>query len=515
MLPPDGAPVPKTKWQHYVGHKDASSLAEQRASLFFGLDFTTHARIDVPLSALDRGHCHIEGRIGAGKTAGSLISIIRQGIHGYRDQNGRWSRKSPVIVFDFKGDQALFHATRVAAENDGRQFRFFSTRTGDGCHFFNPFQIVGLRRLEPVQIAATFVRAMGLDYGLTYGGQYFSDNNVVLLNDALTLLQEAGGELTLGRLIEVLEPLGRNKASADARHILLSLRKLAEYPQINLGKLSRVPAAQIDMFRALEQGEVIYIFMEMDSDAPALRQIAGLLLDALAHSAKSLRRSGKEVPFTYVVADEFYHIANKSFGELLAMSRDWGLHFFLANQTRRQLESHDPALPEVVRTNMSVRQAYTVDGKEARDEWKQLSGEKIDFGRSQLINALGELSNAFAEFRTWELSERLLNAITDTQLASLLYVDTGKPSSQGQRVKCVQGLYPTFNWEHEMYRHAPLPTGPQLELKRNQPTEAASPTAAPGRNKPQQVTAASQRNKELQERMNRRWTAISSEESAA
>src|SRR4029078_12202925 len=109
-----------------IGHKEAAPRVSQRSSLFFGLDRRTGTRIDVSRATLERGHCHVQGRTGTGKTAATLLPVALQAIRGYREENACWSRKSPVVIFDFKGDQSLFHAVRFAAEEDGRQFRFFS-----------------------------------------------------------------------------------------------------------------------------------------------------------------------------------------------------------------------------------------------------------------------------------------------------------------------------------------------------------------------------------------------------
>lgn len=327
-------------WRQMVERKESSSDPAIRGSLFVGLDRDTAAPVLIPRKVLADGHYHICGSTGSGKTASALASIalqvLRQDLYA-RSENER----TPLVVLDLKGELALFNTIRTAARDAGRTFRYLSTSPGDDYHFFDPFQMFRLGKVDPLQLASEFVRAFSLDYGLIYGGLYFTQMNVAILLEAIKEMIERKMQPTIGTLSRILATMARKASNKDAKHIYTCLSFLAELPQTNIDLHKSVPDNQIDMLRVLEDCEVVYIALKLDAQAPTLRQVASLILYTL--SAAVIERRSREKPDreTFVLVDEFYHIAGKSFGEFLATVRERKLRMFLANQTRSQLKAHD------------------------------------------------------------------------------------------------------------------------------------------------------------------------------
>src|SRR5262249_15998762 len=117
-------------------------------------------------------HVHIMGSTGSGKTAKGLIPMIEQLIR-FRD--------AAVVIIDLKGDPALFHAARIAAEHTGATFKWFTTEVGRSTFVFNPFIQGNDEFFSLGQLAENTVESLGLDHGDAYGASYFSRVNRRLL----------------------------------------------------------------------------------------------------------------------------------------------------------------------------------------------------------------------------------------------------------------------------------------------------------------------------------------------
>src|SRR5262249_43244154 len=145
-------------------------------------------------------------------------------------------------------------------------------------------------RFTPMALATQFIRAFSLDYGLDYGGHYFTDQNTKILLDALKLYAEDIQELriqpTIQGLLAHLTTLSNLNQNKDARHIQNCLQFMAEYPQVNSACHAAPYERQIDMNVVLDKPDVVYFFLEMADETIPLRQIAGLALFSVLEAAK-------------------------------------------------------------------------------------------------------------------------------------------------------------------------------------------------------------------------------------
>lgn len=502
-------------WRQLIKRKEQSTNPADRSAILAGIDLTSNAPVMIPQSILEDGHLHISGRTGSGKTAAALMSmafqILRNGA-----QSGDPGRKIPLVIIDLKGDRAFFNAIRDASREHGRTFRYLSTRAGDDYHFFDPLQIFRLGSVTPIQLASVFVRAFSLDYGLIYGGLYFTHQNMGVLLDAINeIISQRHSVPTIGKLSRILDRISKSAYNKDARHIQLCLKFLAECEQVNSESHATQPANSIDMLRVLEDSEVVYFYLELEGEAPSLRQIAAFALYTLVQAAKERRSLGMPTRSAYVIIDEFYHIAGKSFGELLSTVRHLGLHMVLANQTTSQLENHDKALPSIVSTNTVAKLAYTLTNEEAR-EWSLESGEKKEllkgYSRDPLKHEFGLMGISARESWTTNLGDEALKFVNDTRLAALLLVQDGS-FHQGARVKQLQTLYPIPRVLYDLYQDTPLP-----RRKPDVPAEfsEAPVSAGEGKEAPQSdATQGTSTSNPLHARMEAVWQQLLRDELTA
>src|SRR5262249_2848201 len=160
-------------------------------------------------------------------------------------------------ILDLKGDTALFHAVKRSAESEGRRFRFLTANPNLGYYFFDPFQCFSGAQSLPISDATDWIRAFGMDYGLVYAGKYFTDQNIVILKDALTIMSQLGDRPSLGNLSRILGSLARQPGKKDAAHIQLCIDMLAQFPQLNDQLHIGRPYPQIDLVESLAAGDVI------------------------------------------------------------------------------------------------------------------------------------------------------------------------------------------------------------------------------------------------------------------
>jgi hypothetical protein len=468
---------PSTPWERIVQNKAESRDLSDRSSIFVGLDMDSQLPVCIPRHTLETSHYHVRGMSGSGKTAAALTPLALQILRGYKLPDGQQAPKCPVVILDLKGDQAFFNTVWEASLRAGQKFRYFSTRKGDDYHFFDPFQMLRLGHLLPIQLATEFVRAFSLDYGLIYGGLYFTHQNLDILRQAIEeMLSRPNAKLTIDVLARILVRLGKTAKNSDARHIEACLNLLAAYPPVNIAR-NQAPAHQvIDMRQALDDCEVLYFFMQMEGEAPSLRQVASLALYSLVEAAKHRYHQGLPRRDTYVIIDEFYHIAGKSFGELLSTVRAWGLHMVLANQNLEQLKTHDPSLPDIVSANIGVEQAFTWPPDE-EEYFQKAAGETSEYLHSYNYSTRSE-GYSLSEHKTSFLSDRDLKNVNDTLLASLMLIRDGKPSEPGKRVLKVQALYPLSFERYSHFENTPFPQRPWEPFEPSEPAPSSDQAAA-------------------------------------
>lgn len=484
-----------TLWRQLVEQKASSIDPAQRKAFLLGLNSERDIPILLPREALVSGHLHVSGRIGAGKTASVLLPLALQILEGYPEATGKPSRKCPLLILDLKGDLALFHAVREAAEGNAQTFRCFSLRPGDDYHFFDPFHLFQQGRQNAIELATSTVRSLGLDYGMVYGGLYFTDQNTELLLQGIKRMVEMGGEPTLDRLNSVVTKLARSSAHLDARHIKSILDFLAEYPQLNRSLHDRMPARTIDFERFLDESEVIYFFLQLQLQANTQRQAPLFALFSLVTAALARKQLNRPPTECFVLIDEFYHIAGRSFGELLTAVRHAGLRFVLANQTRAQLVAHDQHLPQVVRANAAAEILFDITEREDVEYLQQLAGRRKVWMNSY-SRLLSNPDHSMSEIWDQSLTPETINEITARPQHALLVARDALTAPEHRWVQPLHTLFPISLGEYSDYNARPYPPlattssysvttahsvpaeAEQVEVKRSAPKAGPRPAKA-------------------------------------
>jgi hypothetical protein len=320
------------------------------------------------------GNVHFRGMTGSGKSSMGAIPLIAQLMSPYRLDGGPEER-DPLFIFDLGGDQSLFHTSRTLAERAERRFRHVTLDPDLHSDHFPPFQAIPPGERNVLGMASFLVTAMHLDYGIVYGGSYFTSQNVSsLLEVARRISREDGASATLDDVSAFLDSPRNRKLFKDADQVRMLFNFLKEYPQLSE---SGHPEDDILFERALNESEVIYFFLPTLTEPQSARIVAGLALYTAVQAAMRRTKLGKPKRRAKIFIDEFQTIVGPSLGALLAQARKFGISFVLLNQSTSQLENRDVDLADVVFEGTSTKIYFTVQGKKDVDDLQLLSGETI------------------------------------------------------------------------------------------------------------------------------------------
>lgn len=421
---------------------------------------------------LKQGHVHVRGRTRSGKTSLMLSPLALALMEEYelmwtdsRGQRHRAMERDAVFVFDLGGDLALFNAVRKRAKALGRKFSYFSLDPKRS-HYFDPFQSVKADELRVIRICNLLVEAMHLDYGLVYGGSYYTQRNLAgLLRVADRAVQARQAGKTTG-LRDIAEYLDSHREK-DEDSIRMAFMFLLRYEQL-------MPAANdpnvIDLTRAISERHVVYFFTPTMGEASTARQLAGLGLYTTVNAAMQLasQRSKPDrerpLPHAWVFCDEFQEIAGRAFSALLAQASKFGLSLILANQTTTQLESKELSIADIVRDNTLAKVYFTVTGKRDIEELQTFSDDDRDVLHSK-TNAPLQLNFSAAkegetEFITPMLRKGEILDASATFGQAFAIIDDGRGHREPARIQCAHAM--PFA-EYRKLRNTPLKEVPHIE----------------------------------------------------
>lgn len=414
---------------------------------------------------LKQGHAHARGRTRSGKTSFILGPLACELMEEYElkwtDSQGRQhseTERDAIFVYDLGGDLALFNAVREKAKTLGRTFSYFSLDPKCS-YYFDPFQSVKADELRVIRICNLLVEAMHLDYGLVYGGSYYTQRNLAgLLRVADRAVQARQAGKTTG-LRDIAEYLDSHREK-DEDSIRMAFMFLLRYEQL-------MPAANdpnvIDLARAIAERHVVYFFTPTMGEASTARQLAGLGLYTTVNAAMqlaSLRPATdreRPLPHCWGLVDEFQEIAGRAFAALLAQASKFGLSLILANQTTTQLESKELSIADIVRDNTLAKIYFTVTGKRDIEELQTFSDEDRDVLHSTSTTpmqlSLSGMREGQAEFITPMLRKGEILDTSATFGQAFAIIDDGKGHREPARIQCSHAL--SFA-EYRKLRNTPL-----------------------------------------------------------
>lgn len=396
-----------------------SKNLNERRSVLLGV----HATDEYPI-LLDRRllneHALITGATGSGKTSLGLIPLMTQLIRG---------DDGTVIVLDLKGDDAMFQTARLEAERAGREFKWFTNRTGYSTHIFNPFAQSCLNSLTVTEVTGYFVAMLNLFHGSDYGRAYFSIMARSLLQTALQ--QSMGlGEATSRRrapprpiktFADLFEYIRRITRDSDeyraAEHLAFVIKNLADFPQLNLGNIDDADSTKpkrstaiehaIQMPEAIENKQVLYFYLSAAYDLYSLAEMARMVIYATIQAAVEHKRNRGKTPQVYLICDEAQLVVAQNISNVLAQARSFGIGCVFALQSLSQLSPPGGAdLRDLVLNCTAIKQFWATRDPKDQDYISKISGEVAyytsswDQSRQRVIR--GEIGREFARPRQLE-----------------------------------------------------------------------------------------------------------------
>ncbi len=188
-----------------------------------------------------------------------------------------------------------------------RDFRYLTLDNHLHSFFFPPFQAVDAD-VNALTIAQLFIVAFSMDYGLVYGGNYYSQMNLAALHRVARKVTSEIGNATLEDVARYLDdPASRLK---DAEQVRMTFEFLQQYDQLANGPSD---AEEILIDRAIERGEVIYFYTPTLAEPTTARMVAGLGLFSVIAVAMRRKKLGKSCPPIRILVDEFQEIVGSPF----------------------------------------------------------------------------------------------------------------------------------------------------------------------------------------------------------
>ena len=352
----------------YTDRITNSKTALERNSLWLG----QHRELGIPIPvdiALAGEHINIIGPTGSGKTALGLSSLVTQLIN---------RNDGPVIVFDGKGDRALFNLTKDAAEQSGRCFKWFTTANGKSTFIFNPFDQSHLSQLTLQETVGLFLLSFNLIHGDDYGRAWFAAAAKAAFTIAVKKAEKKPVSFReFERIVELV--MAEHDEFKAAGHLLFIMRSLAEFDQINLSQRTNNHSAcqhAIHMPDVIENDQIVYFSFESLLDPLSTGEITRLGAFSIISAAAAYKEKHGVAAKVYVVVDEAQNFIAKNVAAALEQARSLGVSFTLAHQTRSQLNPPGGLdLREIVDSCTAVKLYFGARDPATRKHLAEISGE--------------------------------------------------------------------------------------------------------------------------------------------
>lgn len=367
-------------------------------------------------------HAHIVGSTGAGKTSRMLSPFVHQLADG----------NSSIVVFDLKGDPALFEEARLSAKRHNLGFRWFTTEPNRSTFGFNPLNQSHLRDFPGLSLATIYNSALGLEFGPGYGRSHFSEQNMQLLTRLLVQaetsiqsfrdleaelqlrLKESGGKRSGRKRSRERAPLFRTPRQQDASLDLeAKVWKLGLLEALNVrpgeqfggalpnDKLASINRHAIDMVDVVRHPQVLYFNLPSSLSSSIDREVGRLALFSLLTASQVTHDSQRRQ--VYVVIDEFQELVSAEIRKFFDQARNKRIAIIAANQSDAQLDAVDRTVRRAIADNVGLRVDFSANDLQSRADLVDLSGEAYyteesfgtQFGQSS--NSEGVDTNSWSE----------------------------------------------------------------------------------------------------------------------
>ncbi len=368
------------RYEHLLERKAA--MPDGKDHLLIGAQPDSEEPILLHRSVLEE-HLYILGRTGSGKTSRAIMPIVSQLLDG--------DEKSPIVIFDLKGDLALFNTVRMIAAERGREFRQFSVRPGVRSDYFDPFQNLEDLRESPSDLGELLIQSLSLYHGDGYGRSYFSRQHRNLMVDVLTRCASAP-PLTWQSLIDGFLTKQPHRRRRDNQELIAAIEPLANFTCLQ-SPHAETHENVIHMPTVLERRQVVYFWLHSRTIPMSARDIGKLALFCLLHATGEAAEKGEKVQ-AYAFIDEFQRLAAANIAQILQAARAYGLSLTLAHQVADDLRTPDADLRATVLGNTRSKLIFSAITPDEIRYIEQVSGEKEEqqasrgrtFGRDHAVS---------------------------------------------------------------------------------------------------------------------------------
>ena len=363
-----------TPWDNRIERMTLSKDTLETEHLYLGSSIEGDFPVLLHQDLLYR-HAHILGDTGSRKTSIGIAPLVTQLIA---------RRNSSVIIFDLKGDRALFNAVKDEAFSAGLPFKWFTNIVGKSSYGFNPLRQSHLHHLTTDQLTQGILQALELEHGEGYGrGHFTALNDAVLGTYFRHFRKHVGSFEELHRYVSDRNAY-RNISNDDedwrqTRQLVNLVEKIAHLGPMNvtaenMKEKPRVIEQQIDMPSVLRTPQVIYFYLSSSLDPRTVSPIAKLAMFSLLGAAEFRE---KVEPRAFVFIDEFQRVVSEAMTLFFEQARSKGLHFVLANQTISQLNAKGTDITGVIESCTGFKQSFRASDEENVRRIVENSGEAL------------------------------------------------------------------------------------------------------------------------------------------
>jgi hypothetical protein len=352
------------RWGRKINHEKYIRKAHRRGLTYIGYDVTFNEPVN--LSPTDRrGHFHLVGATGTGKTHCVLFPMIKQDI-----ENGLG-----VLFIDAKGSLDNAKAVYQMACDAGREkdFLFFSLVPGHPSVTYNPLRYGNATQLTDkiamsIRWSEPFYERLSEEALLTLFRDLDSLNQRVTLNELHQMLKEPPAKL----------PNFRALARFNKREIQSLRSEIAGLVNTDFGYLFDASVPEIDLMNVYKEGKIVHFALDTLSHRKAAMRLGRMItqdLNTLCGLIESEGRSESQKPLA-VTIDEYQAFGTEGFIDTLTRGRSSGLWVTLSHQSLGDLKAIGPQHLQQVVDSTNAKLSLRVNAPGSAESFSDALGTR-------------------------------------------------------------------------------------------------------------------------------------------
>jgi hypothetical protein len=359
-------------WANAVDRIFRSAHAGLEKHLFLGNRYCGGLPYLLPDSR-DNPHIWVMGGTGTGKSSRVLAPLIAQHVAlGYS-----------VLVLDPKPDKAMFWSCYDDCYHQEVPFRYVSITPGMWSYVFAPLAQSHAVAQTLASRAEILIQALNLDYGVRYGGSYFTTMDELFCVGLLSLFPDVRSPEAVVRLCEDSPALKRmlgERGWEDSNHVRAIFAKLAGVTVFNptpgtRGFTEAVLDAAIDLRQLFFTPQVVYFGLDAQQLRTSTRAALGLGFYNLLAASKHV--GPKPQVKVVCVLDEAQEAVGPNLSILMEQARSMGIRLVLAHQNLGQIRRPDADYQGTFEENTGLHVVFNPVAREVRQWMEETSGQQL------------------------------------------------------------------------------------------------------------------------------------------